>query len=454
MLVGLLRRAPATASRALAALGVLAATGCGDGTTGPVPDELAREVRSLASSMGIGPLESPPPVRPPLAELGEALMFDPVLSGNHDISCMTCHHPRLASADGLHLSVGQGAVGGPGPGRVHAEDLFIPRNAPPLFNLHALPASFWDGRLFVDGGGRMRSPAGGQLAPEMEAAFEFGALSALGLFPVTSREEMRGFAGNELAAIPDADSLAMWAALMARLGDIPEYRTMFEAAYPGTAFGEMSFAHASNAMAGFMLADFAFRDTPWDRFLAGDDAALSEPELEGARAFLLGGCASCHAGPALTDVRFHNTAVAQFGPGKGNGPSGRDDFGHFNVSGDPADIYAFRTPPLRNVALTGPWGHAGQFVDLRSFVDHYVEFDRKLHEYDIGQVDPVLQPTLLHNYEEILARVDPLMRDIRLQERDVDRITGFLLGALSDPRALDMRPMIPERVPSGLPVDR
>ena len=84
----------------------------------------------------------------------------------------------------------------------------------------------------------------------MARAFEFGALSALPLFPVLSREEMRAADGNELADVKDKQPQQVWKALMDRLGRIPEYRRMFEAAYPGTRFAQMNFAHASNAIAG------------------------------------------------------------------------------------------------------------------------------------------------------------------------------------------------------------
>ena len=186
-----------------------------------------------------------------------------------------------------------------------------------------------------------------------------GRLSALPLFPVLSREEMRAATGNELADIKDKSPQQVWEALMMRLGKIPEYRRMFEAAYPGTKFGDMTFAHASNAIAGFMIQRFAFNDSPWDRFLAGDDNALTDLQLRGAKDFMSARCSICHNGPALTDNKFHNVAVAQIGPGEGDGPDGRDDFGRMRVTGVGAERYAFRTPPLRNVALTGPWGHDG-----------------------------------------------------------------------------------------------
>ena len=217
---------------------------CTDQTTGPgsgsgnsksIIPGLPETVRILAASRHIGPLPSPPPVRPALVTLGQALAFDKVLSGNRDISCMTCHLPAFGTGDDRSLSIGQGATR-LGPHRVHPQGLFIPRNAPSLFNLGAMKSLFLDGRVSEDSLGRYHTPAGARLSPRMTAVFEFGALSAQPLFPVLSREEMRAFSGNELAAIPDDDMPRVWAAIMVRLGAIPEYRKMFEAAYPGTPF--------------------------------------------------------------------------------------------------------------------------------------------------------------------------------------------------------------------------
>src|SRR4030095_11151351 len=112
------------------------------------------------------------------------------------------HMPGLGTGDGRSLSIGQGATG-LGLDRVHPQSAFIPRNAPPLFNLHALKSNFWDGRVNTDQQGNFHTPAGDQLTTAMTRVFEFGPLSALPLFPVLSREEMRAFGGNELAAIPD-----------------------------------------------------------------------------------------------------------------------------------------------------------------------------------------------------------------------------------------------------------
>lgn len=238
---------------------------------------------------------------------------------------------------------------------------------------------------------------------------------------------------------------------MARLGAIPEYRQLFEAAYPGTPFASMTFAHASNAMAGFFVDQLTFSNTPWDRFLAGDDAALTPQQFGGANVFMgaTGKCAGCHNGALFTDAKTRNVALAQFGPGEGNGPRGNDDFGRINVTGVATDKYAFKTPALRNVELTGPYGHAGQFATLRGFVDHYSESDVKLANYDVSQIDPLLRGTLLPTTTDILATRAGGLNGLVLTPQQIDDITAYLL-ALTDPRARSLAGLTPVHVPSGL----
>ena len=415
-------------------------------------DILASEVRNLAAARGIGRLLDPARVRVPLVKLGQALAFDRELSGNRNISCMTCHLPSFATGDGKSLSVGEGGSE-LGPPRSHPNGVFIPRNAPPLFNLSAMRRLFWDGRVEVDAHGQIRSPAGEQLTPEMRSVFEFGVISALAMFPVTNREEMRAGSGNELAAIPDEDFTAIWAAVMKRLGAIPEYRTMFESAYPGTPFDQMTFAHASNAIAGFFVDQLTFTKSPWDHFLAGNDNALSSKQLIGAKTFMTLKCSICHGGsPTFSDQDFHNVAVAQVGPGKGVGLEGRDDFGRMHVTGNEADRYRFRSTPLRNVELTGPYGHDGAFLDLRSFIEHYSESDLKLRAFTDQHLESPLRGTLLNNTTEILAQRDTMLNGVVLTDELVTQLMDYML-ALTDGRARNLRSIVPARVPSRLPVD-
>lgn len=435
------------ANLGIAAL-ALALVACGDSQGPPIDaatDSLIQAVRQLAQEKQVTPLDPAPRVRPALVKLGQALAFDKIMSGNHDVSCMTCHLPQFATGDGRSLSIGVGGTG-LGPER---DGSVIGRNAPAAFNLTAVGPLFFDGRV-ERVAGAYHTPAGAQLTPAMTAVFEFGTLSAQPLFPLLSRAEMRGDSGsNELADFADADNTGAWGAIMARLGAIPEYRQMFEDAYPGVSFDAMNIAYASNAIGGFLAADFGSNGSPWDKFLDGDDRALTLTELKGAENFLKAKCSVCHNGPAFTDNKFHNVAVAQIGPGNGNGT---DDFGRMNVTGNPADKYAFRTPALRNVELTAPYGHDGAYTDLRVFVDHYSESDVKLRNFSVSSLDPDLQGTLQANAEDILATRDTLLNGVVFTDEQVDQVTAFM-KALTDPAARDLSHTVPASVPSGMGVD-
>jgi enediyne biosynthesis protein E4 len=490
------RRTPALVAAGLLALGAAAAPGCAMDEAQPAIESasaalssgdrsaLVADVLQLAAIHEVTPIPPAPPVRDELFELGRSLAFDKILSGNENISCMTCHDPRapMHTGDGRHLALGEGGIG-VGPDRIAGG--IVPRNSTPLFNLHALDAMFWDLRVELapnegDGGlAQLRTPARNELTPEMKSVFEFGVASAQAMFPVVSRVEMRGQqftnAPNDNEVADDLDFQGIWSSLMARLGEIPQYVAMFEAAYPGTAFEDMTFAHAANAIAGFEIRAFEARGSDFQRFLEGEVDALSDSALRGARDFFEAGCATCHSGPMLTDERAHNTGLAQFGPGKGDGPFNNDDFGragdrvpfelgripggpdtpnpHCNNDQNPHDLYAFRTAPLHNVALTGPWGHAGQFSDLRDFVAHYGDPEDALRNYDMeAQIHPsewALLNTRVDNVEAILSCLSPYTQ---VTIPDMDDMIAFL-ESLTDPGSLDLAWTIPDSVPSGLPVD-
>jgi len=455
---------------ALAVGATLWLSGCGDSATAPVDkspvmtsaDEtaaataevvaLASEVRQLAASQGITALAKPAAVRPALSLLGQALAFDKELSGNRDISCMTCHLSRTATVDSRSVAIGQGGTG-VGTARVHPQGRFVHRSAPALFNLHALNTLTWDGRVFVDKNGVVRTP-GANLQAHQRAVLECGTASALPMFPVLSRPEMRAETGNELAAITDDKHQRVWKFLMRRLGAIPEYRTMFMNAYPtALSFDSLNFAHAGNAMGCWITSVFSATNTPWDRMLAGDNDAMTETQLLGARAFLgTARCSQCHNGPLFTDRLFHNVATPQVGPGFGNGLDGHDDFGRERQTGNVNNRYQFRTPPLRNVELTGPYGHDGAIVSLRAWVDHYSQSDVKLQSYNVSQLEPLLQSTLQPTTAGILQTRDTRLRTLVIPPETVDQITEFL-KALTDPASRDLGRFVPLRVPSGLTID-
>ncbi len=432
--------------------------------------QLVASTRASIAFRGVTAVPDAPRVRKKLVRLGRLLAHDKILSGDRDVSCMTCHPGAAGTDDDRHLSLGveSSGVGIERTGNFAAGE--EGRNSPPLFNMHAMQTLFWDGRVEQLPNGDFRTPAGNQFTPEMKAVAEFGAISVLPLFPVTARDEMRGFnPTNELAAVADGNFTEIWKRLMTRLGSYPEYRKLFEEAYPGTKFKDMTFAHAANAIAGFFVAKFEANDSDWDRFLRGNDKALKLEALRGAEVFMRT-CVNCHGGSTGSDQRFHNTALAQFGPGPrsgGGGPSGKDDFGRERVTGVIGERYAFRTTPLRNVEHTGPYGHTGEIVDLRDFVDHYsVHLDssgqtigtpagpaQNLREWDRIQIDDRLQLTVLDNTPEILGHIDPLFANgSPIRPEFVDPITEFMLANTDESSIRRARKVAPRHVPSGLSV--
>ena len=153
---------------------------------------------------------------------------------------------------------------------------------------------------------------------------------------------------------------------------------------------------------------------------------MSELQLRGAKDFMSARCSICHNGSTFSDGKFHNVAVAQIGPGEGDAADGHDDFGRMRVTSNPQDRYRFRTTPLRNVELTGPYGHDGAFTDLRAFVGHYSLSDAKLRNFTIGHLQANLQGTLQPTQEAILATRDTLLNGVVFPDQTIDEVTAFM----------------------------
>lgn len=448
--------------RYAALLGGLVLTACDSDPADVASDPLGRELRSLASAYGAVALEAPQAEPAPLVELGRLLFFDKILSGNRNISCGTCHHPVAFTGDALPVSLGQGSIGTASQ-RQQAEGAMIPRNAPPIFNGSQPSAThmFWDSRVREEGSALVTPDPGlnGPDAPLPEAGPLDSPLAAQAMFPVTSREEMRGHPGeNELA---DAEGNGqIWRALMTRLlGTATEpgsgfetYRRLFREAYPEVPMFALTFGHAARAIAAFEGEAWRAVDTPFDRFLRGDASALSEEEKRGGILFFgAARCAECHSGPLLTDQEHHAMAVPQVGPGK---LEEAEDRGLALLTDDPADNYRFRTPPLRNVALTGPWMHDGAFTDLRAAVVHMVDPEASFMAYDGSELPLAFQATVDRDTGRNQARMealDPVATPVPLTDEEIDELVAFL-HALTDPASLNLLGDIPPTVPSGLPV--
>ncbi len=431
----------------------------------------------------------------PLVELGRNLFFDPILSGNRNISCGTCHDPRLGSGDGLALGIGEGGVGaGPDRRTETAVTGRVPRNAQPLWNIgtREYVSLFHDGRVeWLEGGTHIRNPAGDDL-PEGVSDL----LVAQAFFPVTSAIEMAGQLGENPVA--DAafteDRPEVWRILAARVASVPAYLDMLREAYPEVTIPhDVAYTHLAEALAAFQTVAFRSDESPFDEVLRTGDLSLLSAEARSGLTLFYGkaNCASCHSGPLLTDHAFHAIAMPQMGPGKGHGRdfsymaktglAGRsEDEGRYRVSQDPDDLFAFRTPSLRNVALTGPWGHSGAFDDLEEMVRHHLNPLESLKSYELPRfvlpsldhvmrlsgrgsdfgyapLDPGQQAAF--DLRDIWVMRSPALRSriaaendlptIHLTDEEIKQLIVFL-EALTDPSAVDRSHIVPTAVPSGL----
>jgi cytochrome c peroxidase len=264
---------------------------------------------------------------------------------------------------------------------------------------------------------------------------------------------MRGQGTDDLAAIPDEEPGRVFEAIITRLRAIPGYDTLFAAAFPAVPPESLSIAHVADAIAAFIAERWRAEDSPFDRYLAGDDEALSDAERRGAALFFgRARCSACHRGPLLTDQEFHNTGVPVLGPGL---VAGGVDAGRAAVTGLAEDRYRFRTPPLRNASLTSPYMHNGTFRSFEDVIRHYRGAAESLRAFDTAAVDPRLRATLdvsPARVADILATLDPVLQaGVPIAERDVADLAAFL-RALTDPASGVLLGDIPSSVPSGLSI--
>ncbi len=401
---------------------------------------------------------------PAEVELGQLLFYDPILSGNQGVACATCHSPRFGTADGVSLGLGDGGIGLGPDRRVDPENLpeqRVPRNAPGLFNLGAseFTRMFYDGRLEADPArpGGMRTPLGENMVEGFDTV-----LAAQAMFPVLSADEMAGhYSENAISQAVRMGQLALpggaWDQLAARVTDIPEYRARFDDVLGPDA--PVDFTDIANAIAAFVAYEWRADDSPFDRYLAGEPL---EPAAERGRALFYGaaGCAACHSGRFQTDSQFYAIAMPQIGPGKAARfeDNARDE-GRMRVTGDPADAFAFRTPSLRNVTLTAPYGHSGAYATLEGVIRQHLDPVGSLMSYDRSQaILPELAGAsdwrVLDDPAEMQAIADAnVLEPMSLDEAQIADLIAFL-EALTEPGSQDGRLGVPETVPSGLPVAR
>ncbi len=341
--------------------------GCGDGgASGATPDEpLSNFFRPLPKSPAYPDYN---PYSPEKEKLGELLFWDPILSGDKNVACASCHHPDHAWADGRRFSVGSDGVG-LGPARRGSERTKF--NSPTILNVAFAGMGvddskkdfiagpfFWDAR-----------------APLLEdQAVE----------PIKNKVEMLGRDFKPDKAIP---------LVVSRLQKIPEYVTLFEAAFATDETadeddaaldeGDAGDADEAEAEAESVINEYNIAQalatfqrklitqrTAFDRYLEGDTGALSEREITGLNKFVNAGCVRCHQGVLLSDYKVHKgQAVLRERP-------------------------AVRTAPLRTSARTAPFMHNGSRDSLRSAIDEYDDrddLDVDFADDDSGDVEAFLR---------------------------------------------------------------
>ena len=249
-----------------------------------------------------------------------------------------------------------------------------------------------------------------------------------------------------------------WDILTQRVADIPEYEQRFSEVLSDDE--PLHFADISNAIAAFMAFEWRADNSRFDQFLRGSET-LNETEQAGLNLFYgPAGCSSCHSGQFQTDHGFHAIGMPQIGPGKAaRFERHTKDEGRLPVTGSLDDAFAFRTPSLRNVVHTAPYGHSGAYRTLEAVIAHHADAKQALATYDRTQAvfpdftaktDFAALDDARHMAE--IAEAITLPQN-PLTQKDIASIIAFL-KTLDDEIALNGRLGVPDTVPSGLPVQR
>ena len=412
-------------------------------------------LRSLLSAQNIKPIANADFRKHSEAKvrLGQMLFFDRILSGNKTTSCATCHVADRGTSDSFALPIDPASRGFIRRLVKPSTADFVPRNTIGLSNIghKTFKAMFHDSRVEVDVNdpSGFSTPAGPDTPHGLDSV-----VAAQSLFPLLSENEMLGAPGeNDLSSLES--SKAIWSRILRRVLSYREYRHMFHQAYPMLNPANYGIEHLANAIAAYEETAFRSDKSRFDSFLKGNDRAMSPLQLKGALVFYTNNrCSGCHAGVLQTNNAHFAIGIPQFGPGKGHGIDGLEDFGRGAITGKTEDMYKFRVPSLRNVALSAPYGHTGAYTKIESYIKHYRNPAEGLNAWDPMQVQ-LQTKKLPRGFFE--AWKNPEIRQnlidanqipgIPLSDADVQALVAFM-SALNDD-SFARGPSRPVRVPSG-----
>lgn len=327
--------------------------------------------------------------------LGRLLFFDPILSGDKDVACATCHHPDNGYAEFRDISIG---VNGKGFGisRVFNKPNSIPfvkRNAHTVLNTafnginpsnHYNPEKspmFWDSRV--------------------------NSLEAQAIEPIKALEEMRGLNYTESEILNE---------VVSRLKGIHEYEKLFKSSFNESE--PITIENIGKAIAAFERT-LVTNNSRFDKYMRGETNAISLGEKEGFEVFKKVGCVNCHNGPMFSDYKIHTLSVPE------------ND--KLTIADDGFEKqFGFRTPSLRNLRYTAPYMHNGMLPNLNAVLEFYED----------------LSFNKSRNTEVAANTVDTLAKKLTIKVKDMSSIISFL-NTLNDE---DFDKTIPENLPSGLQV--
>ena len=347
-----------------------------------------------------------------LATVGKTFFRSKNLSLNGRMACQTCHLNEFGSADGLPNAVGIFGIG-EGPARAFSDGRIVPRNTLPLWGRGGVgfDVFFWDGK--VDFSGERPISQFGDAAPSLDAL-----LTAVHLPPVEIREMIDDdddLSRYKLESPAKAEEL--YERIIALLLETEQDAVGELAMRLEKPASEVTFHDVARSIAAFIRAEFRLQDTAFHRFVFGE-GGLTSDELKGGIIFYgKGKCVNCHSGPYFSDLRFHAVPLPQLGFGK-NGFG--VDYGRFNVTFDPDDLYKFRTPPLINVRETAPYGHAGS---LQTVGDAIITHFDPLRHLKPESMDTVARHEL---FRRMAAVGDEFKLVGVLSDLEVEQLTRFL----------------------------
>lgn len=397
----------------------------------PVDDFIYQRLKVF----GIGMYETLPVNNAPdyqaRIELGRRLFMDPNLSGNKNISCLTCHHPMTGTSDGRGLSQTQDGKG------------VLRRNANSLYNVGDPQNKFmfWDGRVHYSPAKKVFTTPEPALNGENPVAREItsvmqSALSAQSIFPIVNSDEMKGRRGENEIANAKTDMEA-WELVVARLTNVKNtrYTDLFKKAYPTVE--KVNIGHVGEAMGVFMRESFQSNGSPFNRYAAGDTTALNAQQKRGLQVFMSSNCIACHSGPTLGNNSFFASVGVPFYGAK---PFAQDR-GRAEVTNEKFRTYFFKTPSLINVGLSAPYMHNGAFKTLREVINHYNDIETSITTYDISnrrnefpvEVEQLNSPADLGALRASI-QAGFLLSGLELGTRSLDDLEAFLREGLTDPK--------------------